>query len=60
LRLAPGCAELLPVLRRDRERVDRALADLETARSILDAMITAPIPATDAANSACEPVDAPA
>ncbi|MFC6022619.1 MerR family transcriptional regulator [Plantactinospora solaniradicis] len=59
-RLGPGCAELLPVLRRDRERVDRALADLATARSILDAMIAAPIPVTGAANSACEPVDAPA
>jgi hypothetical protein len=59
-RLGPGCAELLPVLRRDRERVDRALADLASARSILDAMIAAPIPMPDGTNPVCEPVDAPA
>ncbi|MFH8616692.1 MerR family transcriptional regulator [Streptomyces sp. NPDC017979] len=37
--LVPACSGLLPDLHRERERIDRAVADLLTARTALDALI---------------------
>ncbi|RKT53710.1 MerR family transcriptional regulator [Saccharothrix australiensis] len=36
---APGCADLLPDLYRERERLDGAIADLVAARAALDTII---------------------
>lgn len=40
--LAPACAELLPSLRRERERIDAAIAGLAAARGMLDEIMAAP------------------
>ncbi|NSC20023.1 MerR family transcriptional regulator [Streptomyces albus subsp. chlorinus] len=37
----PACSGLLPDLHRERERIDRAVADLLTARAALDALVAA-------------------
>ncbi|WP_433270984.1 MerR family transcriptional regulator [Actinosynnema sp. CS-041913] len=39
--LAPGCPDMLPDLYRERERIDRAVADLMAARAVLDTVIAA-------------------
>ncbi|WP_181788720.1 MerR family transcriptional regulator [Streptomyces phytophilus] len=43
--LAPGCPGLLPDLNRERDRIDEAVAGLLAARSTLDAVIAATVPA---------------
>lgn len=42
--LAPGCPGMLPDLKRERERIDGAVAGLLAARSTLDAVIAATVP----------------
>lgn len=47
--LIPGCPELDPVLRTDRDRLTSAIEDLQSARDVLDAIIARapqPEPAT--------------
>lgn len=43
--LTPACSGMLPDLNRERERLDAALADLLAARTALDGIIAATIPA---------------
>lgn len=40
-RLVPTCAEVIPDLRAERERVDRQIADLRASRDRLDAVLGA-------------------
>ncbi|MER6914077.1 MerR family transcriptional regulator [Streptomyces sp. NPDC000594] len=40
-RLVPACSGLLPGLESERERIDRAMADLLAARTALDALVAA-------------------
>ena len=42
--LAPGCPELLPHLRKERDRITIAIDGLATARTLLDEVITATPP----------------
>ncbi|MFE0098990.1 MerR family transcriptional regulator [Streptomyces sp. NPDC059009] len=42
--LMPACSGMLPDLHRERERIDRAIADLVTARTTLDTVIAAAPP----------------
>jgi DNA-binding transcriptional MerR regulator len=39
--VAPACPELIPDLARERDRIVRAIDELESARRMLDAIITA-------------------
>jgi DNA-binding transcriptional MerR regulator len=39
-RLVPTCPDLLAELRRERDRIDRAIDDLTTSRRILDSVIS--------------------
>jgi DNA-binding transcriptional MerR regulator len=39
--LAPACSGMLSDLQRERERIDRAVADLQSARAVLDTIMTA-------------------
>ncbi|HEY8474236.1 MAG TPA: MerR family transcriptional regulator [Natronosporangium sp.] len=43
--LAPVCADLLPELRRERERLSRVIDELSAARAGLDRILAAPPPA---------------
>lgn len=43
-RVVPACPDLLPVLIRERDRIDASLAELTAARDALQAIIAAPIP----------------
>ncbi|MEU3600196.1 MerR family transcriptional regulator [Streptomyces sp. NPDC006798] len=45
--LIPACSGLVPGLERERERIDRAMADLLAARTALDALVAA-APGVDA------------
>jgi DNA-binding transcriptional MerR regulator len=40
-RLAPTCPDVLGQLRRERDRIDRAMEDLRTSREALDVVISA-------------------
>ncbi|MEV6814001.1 MerR family transcriptional regulator [Micromonospora sp. NPDC051296] len=51
--LVPACPELSPILIRDRDRIDAAIEDLQVARRILDAIITAAKPANPAPSQDC-------
>ncbi len=52
--LAPACSGMMSDLRRERERIDSALADLMAARAALDTIIAAtPPPAADGGPDAC-------
>lgn len=42
--LAPGCAGLLPDIRRERARIDESIADLLAARAVLDSIEAATPP----------------
>lgn len=42
--LAPGCPELLPFLRQERDRMTTAIDELTTARTLLDGVIAATPP----------------
>jgi DNA-binding transcriptional MerR regulator len=42
--LAPVCRELVTGLSAERDRIDAAIGELQAARAILDAIITAPVP----------------
>jgi DNA-binding transcriptional MerR regulator len=48
--LAPACAELTPALEKERDRIAGAIAELESARTLLETIIAAP-PATAACAS---------
>ncbi|NKY36434.1 MerR family transcriptional regulator [Nocardia speluncae] len=55
--LAPACPEMLSDLHREQERIDKAVADLLAARSVLDVIVAAtPSPAA-AESVACHAVD---
>ncbi|MFI0909800.1 MerR family transcriptional regulator [Streptomyces abikoensis] len=41
-RLVPVCSDLVARLRRERERITRAIDDLQASRSMLDSVIDAP------------------
>ncbi|WP_416520772.1 MerR family transcriptional regulator [Streptomyces achromogenes] len=59
--LAPACSGMLSDLQRERERIDRAVADLQSARAVLDTIMTATLPhdvAEDGACHAAEPAPA--
>jgi DNA-binding transcriptional MerR regulator len=43
--LLPGCPELLQVFHRERDRITGSIQELESARAILDGIITSPVPA---------------
>ncbi|MFC9993480.1 MerR family transcriptional regulator [Nocardia sp. NPDC127526] len=51
--LAPACLGMLPGLHRERDRIDRAVADLLAARSALDVIIGAAPPPDAAEPDAC-------
>jgi DNA-binding transcriptional MerR regulator len=42
--LLPGCPELLQVFGRERDRITGSIEELESARAILDGILTAPVP----------------
>ena len=44
VRLAPGCPELLPHLRQERDRMTTAIDEFATARALLDDVIAATPP----------------
>ncbi|MFF7095478.1 MerR family transcriptional regulator [Streptomyces rubradiris] len=60
--LTPACDGTLSGLRRERERIDRAVADLQAARAALDTIMTVPPPydvaGTEVCHAASEPVPA--
>ncbi|NEY32641.1 MerR family transcriptional regulator [Streptomyces sp. PRKS01-65] len=60
--LAPACSGTLSDLQRERERIDRAVADLQAARVALDGIITAspPYDVTEAGACSAEPEPEPA
>ena len=51
--LVPTCSELLPDLRRERERLTGEIDDLATARNVLDTIIEAAMP-SDVAELPCD------
>ena len=51
--LAPACPELLPALQREHDRISAAISELETARALLEAVISA-TPPEGAAIPACD------
>ncbi|MEV5886693.1 MerR family transcriptional regulator [Streptomyces sp. NPDC052020] len=52
--LAPACSGTLSDLQRERERIDRAVADLQAARAVLDTIVTAPPPYDVTEAGACQ------
>jgi DNA-binding transcriptional MerR regulator len=53
--LVPACPELVPHLIRERDRISQAINNLQAAHTMLDAIITAPVPATDTTTLLCPP-----
>lgn len=51
--LAPGCAGLLPDIRRERARIDESIADLLAARDVLDSIEAATPPVQSAESAGC-------
>jgi DNA-binding transcriptional MerR regulator len=51
--LAPACSGTLSGLERERERIDRAVADLQAARAALDTIMTASPPGAIAGTEVC-------
>ncbi|MCL3994684.1 MerR family transcriptional regulator [Streptomyces lavenduligriseus] len=57
--LAPACSGTLSGLQRERERIDRAVADLQAARAALDTLMTVPLPYDTAGTEVCQAVSEP-
>ncbi|WP_043626498.1 MerR family transcriptional regulator [Nonomuraea candida] len=57
--LTPACSGMLPDLRRERERLSGAVAELLAARAALDTLIEATAPLEPADPAACRAVAAP-
>jgi DNA-binding transcriptional MerR regulator len=51
--LMAACSGTLSDLRRERERIDRAVADLQAAGAVLDTIMTAPLPHDITRTGAC-------
>ncbi|MFF4716301.1 MerR family transcriptional regulator [Streptomyces eurythermus] len=51
--LAPACSGMLSDLQREQERIDRAVADLQAARAVLDTIMAATLPHDVAEEGAC-------
>ncbi|CAL9279362.1 MerR family transcriptional regulator [Streptomyces sp. SudanB182_2057] len=51
--LAPACTGMLSDLQHERERIDRAVADLQAARVVLDTIMTATLPRDVVEDGAC-------
>ncbi|MEU3528079.1 MerR family transcriptional regulator [Streptomyces sp. NPDC038707] len=57
--LAPACSGTLSGLERERERIDRAVADLQAARAALDTIMTAAPPHDIADTEVCHAAPPP-
>ncbi|OKI02443.1 MerR family transcriptional regulator [Streptomyces sp. CB02923] len=59
-KLVPACSGLLPDLQRERDRIDRAVAELLSARDALDTIMTGTPPFDAADPQACHALGDPA